>query len=245
MMRCGIYKITNLSNGKMYIGSTKDFALRRRTHFCHLRSGKHHSAKLQSAFNKHGADMFKFSTILVCAERDLIFYEQIIMDAHKPAYNVAPVAGRTSGYRHTEETKSKFHLRRKSEHTEESRRARSEKMKGRPISEEHKAKISLGRKDVVVTEETKEKLRLANIGKKLGPMSEAHKRKIGDANKGRKPSQAAIDASVAARLGKKQSEETKEKRAAKIRGTKWTEERRAKFLETWRLKAERKLATYG
>ena len=233
--KSGIYKITNINNGKLYIGSTVNFASRKRIHFHRLKTNKHHSIKLQNSFVKNGIDSFEFEVILICSPENLIMYEQILIDSYKPFYNIAAIAGKTTGYKHTEETKSKFHLRKKAVQTAESNLARSLKVKGRKFTEEQKKNMYWG-KGRVVSEETKEKLRLANLGKKRGPMSEEQKKKASNTMKGRKPSEATVLAVKLALTGRPQSEETKKKRADKLRGRKWSEETRQKFLNTWERK---------
>lgn len=53
-----IYFITNKINGKKYIGKTNDIERRVSRHFSDLKSGSHHSHKLQRAFNKYGKENF-------------------------------------------------------------------------------------------------------------------------------------------------------------------------------------------
>lgn len=48
--RSGIYQWRNLVNGKVYIGSTKNFTMRKKTHIEALRKNKHHNRHLQSAW---------------------------------------------------------------------------------------------------------------------------------------------------------------------------------------------------
>ena len=52
-----IYSITNLINGKMYIGSTVNTNVRWLKHKRELLNGTHHSNKLQRAFNKYGVNI--------------------------------------------------------------------------------------------------------------------------------------------------------------------------------------------
>lgn len=56
-----IYKITNVLDGKVYVGKTHDLDKRILQHFSDLRKGKHHSHKLQRAVDKYGIDNFKVS----------------------------------------------------------------------------------------------------------------------------------------------------------------------------------------
>ena len=58
-----IYEIRNLVNNKVYIGSTINFKTRKNTHLYELKSNKHESRHLQSAYNKYGAENFKISII--------------------------------------------------------------------------------------------------------------------------------------------------------------------------------------
>jgi group I intron endonuclease len=59
----GIYKITNLINGKTYIGQTDRLNYREREHFYRLENNTHHNEHLQRAFLKYGKNNFKFEII--------------------------------------------------------------------------------------------------------------------------------------------------------------------------------------
>lgn len=95
-------------------------------------------------------------------------------------------------------------------HSEEVRRAQSERMKGntntlgKTMSEENRAKLSERMRGRVVSEETKAKLR----GKTHTPETRA---KIAAANRGRIMSPEWIERNAAARRGRKLSEEHKDK----------------------------------
>lgn len=58
-----IYKIRNVVNQKFYVGSTVQTKVRFRDHRRKLRTGKHHCAHLQAAWNKYGEDCFKFEIV--------------------------------------------------------------------------------------------------------------------------------------------------------------------------------------
>lgn len=58
-----IYRITNMANGKYYIGSAESFARREWQHKYDLRRGVHKNPRLQAAWDKHGPDMFVFEVI--------------------------------------------------------------------------------------------------------------------------------------------------------------------------------------
>ena len=97
-MKSGVYKITNLVNGKFYIGSSKDIDWRWYCHKHYLKSGKHDNPKLQHSWNKHGENTFIFDIIEeVNDEKLLLEREQYYLDLLKPyerkiGYNICPKA---------------------------------------------------------------------------------------------------------------------------------------------------------
>lgn len=178
-MNTGIYQITNLHNGKAYVGSAVSFRKRWKEHLRQLTNGNHHSAVMQRAWNKYGAAAFEFKKLLVCAKEDLLWFEQRAIDALKPAYNICKVAGSVLGYRHTPEAKAaaaqratgNTHRRGRKEPKEVCERisaGRKGKGIGRVLSEETKAKIAASRVGTRMTEEAKENLRQINTGKTYG-----------------------------------------------------------------------------
>jgi group I intron endonuclease len=74
-----IYKITNIVNDKIYIGSTKDFATRCRTHINELNKNTHRNSKLQNSWNKYGKNNFRFE-IIEYDVKDQYFTEQLYLD---------------------------------------------------------------------------------------------------------------------------------------------------------------------
>jgi group I intron endonuclease len=63
--KSGVYKITNLINSKVYIGSAKNFKKRFYQHIKSLIKGKHSNKHLQNAFNQDGTENFLFEVIEV------------------------------------------------------------------------------------------------------------------------------------------------------------------------------------
>ena len=60
---CGIYKITNLKNHKIYIGSSNNIMRRWYEHLRDLKNQKHCNSHLQNAWNKYGENNFLFEII--------------------------------------------------------------------------------------------------------------------------------------------------------------------------------------
>src|SRR4051812_6278850 len=91
----GIYEIINRVTGKRYLGSTTRFRTRRRTHWWNLEAGRHHSARLQASWNKHGSAAFEF-VILEHApdalKEGLLNLEDDYMKRLKPEYNMSETA---------------------------------------------------------------------------------------------------------------------------------------------------------
>lgn len=175
-MNTGIYQITNLQNGKCYVGSAVSFRKRWKEHLRQLANGDHHSTVMQRAWNKYGEAAFEFKKLLVCAQADLIWFEQRAIDVLRPAYNICKVAGSVLGYRHTDEAKAaaaqraigNTHRRGRKEPKEVGERisaGRKGKGLGRVFSEETKAKIAAAQRGRTLSEDQKEHLRKLNTGK--------------------------------------------------------------------------------
>lgn len=87
-----IYVITNKISGKKYVGQTTNFFQRKECHLSNLRVGKHHSQKLQNAYNKYGEENFIWSYEIceVDSIEDLYILEQKKiqeLDSYNNGYN--------------------------------------------------------------------------------------------------------------------------------------------------------------
>lgn len=110
---CGIYAIINEATGRVYVGSTVNILRRWEEHRTALEDGTHSSPKLRAAWQKHGAEAFRFVLLERCAVADLWRREEAWIadsDAVKNGYNV--LAGPfTNGFRggtHSVESRAKM-----------------------------------------------------------------------------------------------------------------------------------------
>lgn len=89
---CGVYKIINTTNRKVYIGSSKDVNRRWNEHVRTLELNIHVNPHLQNAWNKYGRKSFKFEIIEECDEKYQYEREQYYIDLYKPfqdnGYNI-------------------------------------------------------------------------------------------------------------------------------------------------------------
>ena len=69
--KIGIYKIKNIKNDKVYIGSAINIYRRFVTHKHLLRNNKHFNTHLQSSWNKYNSDNFIFEIVEEC-EKSLL-----------------------------------------------------------------------------------------------------------------------------------------------------------------------------
>lgn len=94
---CGIYKIVNELNNKMYIGQSINIYERWRHHKIQLRHDKHHNSHLQNAWNKYGEQNFQFVIIEECSEsvldvREIYYitkYNTFVHSKNAKGYNLS------------------------------------------------------------------------------------------------------------------------------------------------------------
>ncbi len=135
VLKSGIYFITNKLNGDRYIGSSKRMRGRWFLHRSNLRLGRHHSVHLQRAWDKYGENQFEFKTVLFCANENLLFYEQIMLDGLRRSYNISPTASSCLGRKMSEQSKLRMREAKK-KMTDETKARMRQKMReawvGRP-----------------------------------------------------------------------------------------------------------------
>jgi group I intron endonuclease len=170
----GIYVITCTANGRIYIGSTVNFRHRWSEHRRYLKGGYHKNALLQAAWNKYGQDAFAFEVLEYCGCDALLEREQYYFDTLKPF--------KPRG----------FNISVSASHP----------TIGRPLSTEHKAKLSVALKGRKMPPHVRAKLSAVNTGRPVSPKTRAafeaananrvfspeHRAKISAAGIGRKRS---------------------------------------------------------
>ncbi len=107
-----IYQIRNKINGRIYIGSTKNFHSRVLKHLQALRTQIHKNDYLQNAYNKYGEESFYFGILELVTVDSLLSTEQQYLDCfydnQQQCYNMCPKANNSTGYRHSVEVKKKM-----------------------------------------------------------------------------------------------------------------------------------------
>lgn len=240
MSICGIYKIENLINGKVYIGQSIDIEKRHIGHRSELQNQKHSNRFLQRAWNKYGEINFIFKIIEECEELELDEKEIFYIDKYRESgkvYNMTDGGGGSRGNILTEETKNKISQSKKNPsietriklskaakgriHSEESKRKLSEILKGRIFSEETRLKLSETAKKRKHTDETKKKLSEINRNR-----PEEVIRKLSESHKGYVMPEEQKEKIRKSNIGKKHSNESIKKMSTAKKGKVFSEEHR-------------------
>ena len=133
---CGVYRITCLPTGRVYVGSSINIDRRLRGHWSLLDKGKHSNPRLQRAWIRYGASAFAAEVLVNCMPAAALELEQLLLDEHLSqgsCFNIAletraPMAGR--------------------KHSADAHRRMSEAQKGRVVSaavREHMRALTIGR----------------------------------------------------------------------------------------------------
>jgi group I intron endonuclease len=153
----GIYKITNKVNGKSYIGQSTDIDRRLAEHKL---LNRNETPGIKIAMRKYGVENFTFEVLAECSPVDLTDLEIFFIDLYKPEYNMSKGGVGPKGLCHNEKTKSILSLKASAQwnaKTEEEKRAFAANNLTGPSVGHH------------VSEDTRMKLKVANLGKKQPP----------------------------------------------------------------------------
>ena len=179
-MKTGVYKITNLVNGKVYIGASKNIEKR---WWGHKRCT---DSPIHSDLETFGLDNFKFEVLLECPEDMLCQWERdmiCLYDSDDPEKGYNSPKDRPYSLKASESLKGHKPWNTGIPRSDEQKRKISETLKGIPFSEEHKRKISGAKKGHKFSEEHKRKLSESQKGKHNITHSEETKRKISEAKR--------------------------------------------------------------
>lgn len=183
-----IYRIVNLIDGKSYIGYTINPSRRWKAHKRLAVSGG--GFKLHFAMRRDGIEKFEFSVIHETHNRmealhELEPYYINLYESKVDGYNSTTGGAGSIGWNPSTETRTLWSKQRKGrKHTEEYKKAVSERMRQNPPmrSTEARAKLSETMKRLgirpIMTPDVISKIRLANTGK--AKHSEEHKRKLSE-----------------------------------------------------------------
>jgi hypothetical protein len=116
--KCGVYRWTNLINGKSYIGSSINLEKRLKGYFSiyflesEIKKGR---SMINSALLKYGYSNFTLEILEYCDSSEAVPYhcstrgrEQYYLDLFKPEYNILSTAGSWLGSKHSDEAKAKM-----------------------------------------------------------------------------------------------------------------------------------------
>lgn len=150
----GIYLIICHTNGVVYVGESSDMCVRLKDHKNRLRRGASDNPRLQRAWDKYGEGAFEFSLFYKMPNSTVderLAVEGRLMKLLKPVFNMQPpgVPPSQKGNRWTSEQRARH----------------SKRLKGKPKSPEHRAKIAANN-------------RVMGVAKRGVPLSREHRERI-------------------------------------------------------------------
>lgn len=160
-----IYLVTNLVNGKRYVGKTISTVHRRwATHISHAASGSNKMA-LHGAIRKYGLNSFVANQVCCAVEKTLCDLERMFIKYFNSradtgyGYNLTDGGDGMSGHTPSEETRKKMSCA----------LLGNKRGLGKKMSQDNKDKLIGAIKSKPRTKEHVEKLRQANVGAKRSP----------------------------------------------------------------------------
>ena len=154
----GIYKITSITSGKIYIGCASNIRTRINGHLYNLRKDKHNNSYLQRAWTKYGEENFIFEMIEKCDISDLHAREHYWVNElnslnRSTGYNLKPTDPNGCSI-HSEATIEKLRQANKGKKPSQ---ACIEALKQRTLSPEHKELLKKSREEIDYTKLHREK----------------------------------------------------------------------------------------
>jgi group I intron endonuclease len=214
--KAGIYKLTNICNGKFYIGKT--FSIKQRIND-HKTSKNKVSNKtfIKNAISKYGWESFKIEILEIFENFDKLNDNISLLEREAFYINFYDSANKDKGY-----NICKF----------------STDRTGIPLSNEAKIKLSIFNRGKKLSDETKEKIRQSKVG---GKFSDEHRKKLSEAKRRNPMSEEHKEKLRLSNIGKKLSDETKEKIRVKLSGRTISEETKDKFRKPCSEEAKEKI----
>jgi group I intron endonuclease len=171
----GIYKITCLPTGKIYIGSASSLYHRWSNHRTYLRANAHVNRFLQHAWNKYGPDAFCFEVLELVLSPFLVEREQFYLDKlrpydHERGFNIERLAhAQFTGKRktkrvHSPETRAKIGAANSRPWSPETRARRQGMLLKRNLSEEQRRRLAANHsKTYVVSSPEEQEFLVTNL----------------------------------------------------------------------------------
>lgn len=144
----GIYTITNLLDGKIYVGQTSDFTRRKSRHITQLQNNTHDNEHLQRSVNKYSLSSFNIEMLVEC-DKELLnseehYWANLLNTFNKNyGYNLRrthPYVGVSRGYK----KRSTFTIA-KQEACKKSIILAQDSMRGKERTKEHIKNLTLSR----------------------------------------------------------------------------------------------------
>jgi group I intron endonuclease len=205
-----IYKLTNIVNGKIYIGQDS------KNNTKYLGSGVY----LANAQKKHGKENFTKEVIEHCKDIDELNQRERYWIAFynstdpKVGYNLSPGGNSTLGWHMTDEQKAAMSKRQRGKKLSPATIAKLKltgRGKGKKVSQDQREKLKITSSGKLHAEESKRKMREARKLQILKPDTKETRERKSKSHIGLRPTEESLEKMRKARLGTRATEDTKSK----------------------------------
>jgi group I intron endonuclease len=169
----GVYAITNVINGRQYVGGSINVLQRWSVHVTYLKKGTHYSKMLQADWDELGREAFQLDMLEETSAEELLAREQHYIDVLCPVYNVSRVSG--NAFRDPAFQATLPRGRDAREYLPEHGAAISAALTGRTLSEEHCRNIGKAQEGTTRSEESNQKRSRTLKGKPKPPRTQEHR----------------------------------------------------------------------